>query len=252
MQNDLQVIHKSLSLYERLDIMEETKVLVLGDGLLGSEVQKQSGWEYLSHSQDKIDVVQDFQHVAAMIDDFDPDVIVNCIGYTDTYSKERDLHWKINYVFVVNLADFCDSRDIKLVHVSTDYIYANSEGGSAKKETDIPVHQDTWYAYTKLISDAYIQLGNDYLLVRCSFKPTPFPYEKAYGNVKGNFDYVDVIAKQIIDLINENQKGVWNIGTAFKSVYDLAKQTKPDVGNWHSPQLPTIELDLSKFDNRNK
>jgi len=229
---------------------EYPKVLVLGDGLLGKEMIKQSGWEYLSHNQDKFDVVTDFSHLCSLIDDVEPDVVVNCIGYTDTYSKERDLHWKVNYEFVVNLADFCDSRDIKLVHVSTDYIYAKCEGGSAKKESDVPVHQNTWYAYTKLISDAYVQLSNNYLLVRCSFKPQPFPYEKAFGNVRGNFDYVDVIAGQIIELVKEDRSGVWNIGTAFKSIYDLAIQTKPDIGQWHSPKLPTIEMDLSKFNNR--
>ena len=226
------------------------KVLVLGDGLLGSEIIKQSGWEYISHSQDKFDVTQDFHQVAALIDDNDPDVVVNCIGYTNTYSKERKLHWKVNYEFVVNLANFCDSRDMKLVHISTDYIYANSEGGSAKKETDVPVHQNTWYAYTKLISDAYVQLSEEYLLVRCSFKPKPFPYEKAFGNVKGNFDYVDVIANQIIELIKEDERGIWNVGTAFKSIYDLAVQTKPDIGMWHNDQLPTIEMDLTKFTTR--
>jgi len=93
-----------------------------------------------------------------IINDIEPDVVVNCIGYTDTYSIERQKHWDINYGFVANIADFCDTECIKLVHISTDYIYANSEGGSAKTEDDVPVHQATWYSYTKLISDAYIQL----------------------------------------------------------------------------------------------
>ena len=34
------------------------EVLVLGDGLLGSEIIKQTGWDYLSHSKDGIDVVE--------------------------------------------------------------------------------------------------------------------------------------------------------------------------------------------------
>ena len=230
---------------------EYPKVLVLGDGLLGKEMIKQSGWEYLSHRQDGFDVTQDFNHLAALIDDNDPDVVVNCIGYTDTYSKERDVHWKVNYEFVVNLANFCDSRDIKLVHISTDYIFANWREGQVK-ETDVPVSQNTWYAYTKLISDAYVQLSSNYLLIRCSFKPKPFPYDNAFTNIWGSFDYVDVIAAQIIELINEDRTGIWNIGTEYKSVYDLAKQTKPDVGESKSSKLPNIKLDLTKFNTRNK
>ena len=231
------------------DMKEYPKVLVLGDGLLGSEIIKQSGWDYLSMDKDGIDVVKDFQGMAVMIDDQDPDVVVNCIGWTDTYSKERKMHWDINYGFVANLVDFCDSRDIKIVHVSTDYIYANTQGGCA--ETDVPVHQQSWYAYTKLVSDAYMQLrADDYLILRCSFKPKPFPYERAFTNIKGNFDYVDVIAKQIIDLTKENRKGVWNIGTKFKSVFELASQTVEHISSCYSDKLPIIEMDLSKFNNR--
>jgi dTDP-4-dehydrorhamnose reductase len=227
------------------------KVLVLGDGLLGSEIIKQTGWEYLSAKKDEIDVLSEFTELCVMIDDIMPEVIVNCIGYTNTYDEEKQKHWDINYSFVANLCDFCDSRNIKLVHISTDYVYANSQGGLAKKEESIPVHQETWYSYCKLISDAYIQLrSNNYLMFRCSFKPKPFPYEKAFFNIKGNFDYVDVIAKQMIDLRNEERTGVWNIGTEYKSVVALAKQTRPDIGEWYNNQLPSIQMDLTKFNNR--
>lgn len=224
------------------------EILVLGDGLLGSHIISQTGWDYLSMDKDSIDVVEDFMDLAVKIDDYAPDVVVNCIGYTDTYGKDRRPHWDINYRFVVNLCDFCDNRGIKLVHMSTDYIYAQSRGGFG--EQDIPVHQETWYSYTKLLSDGYVQLFDDFLLIRGSLKPTPFPYEKAFVNVKGTFDYADTIAEQIIELIRENRTGVWNIGTPSKSMYELAKQTRPDVGEFYSSTLPSIELDLSKFQNR--
>lgn len=228
----------------------DKKILVLGDGLLGSEIIKQTNWEYLSHKKDGINMVKDFYtEFIEHINCINPDVIINCIGYTNTYDEERQRHWDVNYGFVADLVDFCDSREIKVVHISTDYVYVNSKGSNA--ENSIPVHQETWYSYTKLLSDAYVQLRmSDYLLFRCSFKPTPFPYDKAYENIKGNFDYVDVIAKQMIELINENQKGVWNIGTEYKSVYDLAKQTKPDIGCWYDNQLPIIQMDLDKFNKR--
>jgi len=228
------------------------KVLVLGDGLLGSEIIGQTGWEYLSWERDGFNVISDFYEMGIHIrENIDPDIIVNCIGYTNTYDTEGEKHWQLNYEYVVNLAEFCYNFGYRLVHISTDYIYANSEGGFAKKETDIPVHQNTWYAYTKLLSDAHVQLTvRDYLLIRCSFKPKPFPYEKAFVDVWGNFDYVDVIAKQIIDLINEDQTGVWNVGTEFKSVYDLAVKTKPEVEISNSDKLPTISMDLTKFNSR--
>lgn len=225
-------------------------VLVLGDGLLGSHIISQTGWDYLSMEKDDIDVVNEFNEMLPLIDEYEPDVILNCIGYTNTYDKERETHWEINYRFVVNLADFCDCRDIQLVHISSDYIYAQSQGGFA--ETDIPVHQETWYSYCKLLSDGYVQLMNDYLLIRCGLKPTPFPYEKAFTNVKGTFDYVDIIAEQIVTLIKEGRNGVWNIGTPSKTMFELAQQTRPDVKESVSAKLPSISLDLTKFQNRDR
>jgi dTDP-4-dehydrorhamnose reductase len=224
------------------------KNLILGDGLLGSELIKQTGWDYVSSSKDSFDA----SFFDGMIDMLSPaETIINCIGYTGTYDPERSVHWRINYEFVANLVDFCSANGKKLVHISTDYIYANSK--NKKSEEDIPVHQETWYSYCKLIADAYVQLrAKDYLMFRCSFKPKPFPYEKAYVNIMGNFDYVDVLAKQMIDLINENRTGVWNIGTEFKSVYELAIQTRPQVNFNYTNQLPIIEMDLNKFNNRNK
>lgn len=234
---------------------EYPKVLILGDGLLGSEIYKQTGWDYLSMDKDGFNVISDFYEMGKHIrEHFEPDVIVNCIGYTKTYGSDgvaKDLHWKLNYEYVVNLVEFCDTYGYKLVHVSTDYVYANSTMSPPKSETDVPVHQETWYAYCKLLSDGYVQLSDsNHLIIRCSFKPTPFPYESAYFNVHGNFDYVDVIAGQMIELIEEDRDGIWNIGTEYKSIMDLAKRTKPDVIGAASGVLPSIEMDLTKFNNR--
>ena len=134
-------------------------------------------------------------------------VIVNCIANTDTYSDDKESHWETNYVFVDNLIKFSNENKIKLVHISTDYIYTGSIENAT--EEDVPVHCNNWYGYTKLLSDGLVQLqSNDYLLIRCSHKPNPFPYEKAWNDLYGNFDYVDNITKKIVKLIKNNSIGV--------------------------------------------
>jgi dTDP-4-dehydrorhamnose reductase len=98
------------------------------------------------------------------------DVILNAIANTDTYSK-RDLHWDINYKFVHELILFCNKNDIKLVHISTDYLYSGSVSNAS--ESDVPVHCNNWYGYTKLLADGLVQLeSNNYLICRCTHKPT--------------------------------------------------------------------------------
>lgn len=211
--------------------MDKLKVLVLGDGLLGAEVVKQTGWDYVSRKKDGFDIkdVESFHYLFKGYN-----VILNCIANTDTYSKERDLHWDINYKFVHELILFCNKNDIKLVHISTDYLYSGSVSNAS--ENDVPVHCNNWYGYTKLLADGLVQLeSNNYLICRCTHKPTPFPYDAAWIDQVGNFDYIDIISSLMIDMINKDLSGVYNLGTESKSIYQLALKTKSDIKPIFSP-----------------
>ena len=155
---------------------------------------------------------------------------------------------EVNCVFVKNLIEFCNKRNIKLIHISTDYVYTNSVEDAS--ENDVPVHCDNWYGYTKLLGDGLVQLlSKDYLVIRCTHKPTPFPYEKAWINQTGNFDYVDVISDLIIKSINKNLNGVYNIGTEKKTIFDLGLKTKevtPTYAPDYVPKNTTMNLDKIK------
>ncbi|MEK0376940.1 MAG: hypothetical protein QQN51_07495, partial [Nitrosopumilus sp.] len=92
-----------------------------------------------------------------------------------------------------------------------------------------PVHLNTWYAYTKLLGDGYVQAkSKNYLLIRTHFRPRPFPWKKAWLDLLNNADYIDVIVDLIVKLINKNEYGVYNVGTEIKTLHELAKQTVSD------------------------
>jgi len=198
--------------------------IVLGQGLLGKEIVSQTGWEFISREKNNYNLITDkpfgiFKHLVNY------DTIINCIAFTETYSEDKNSNWILNCQLVDKLVDFCNFNQKKLVHISTDYIYTNSKPFAT--EEDVPVHLDTWYGYTKLVGDAIVQLRcKDFLVCRLSHKPKPFPYDKAWTDIKTNGDYVDKIAELVIHLINEKQTGVYNVGTELKSIYDLAIQTK--------------------------
>lgn len=204
------------------------KPLILGNGLLGSELIKQTGWDFLSRKSHNFNI-ENFEHYI----DNSYDVIVNCIANTDTYSDDKDSHWNVNVKFVDRLIEYCNDNNIKLVHISTDYVYTGSDINA--NENTVPIHCNTWYGYTKLVSDAIVQLrSNNYLLIRCTQKPTPFPYDSAWIDQIGNFDYVDVIAELIIKSIRKGLHGVYNLGTETKTMFELASRTS-DVGKSFSP-----------------
>ena len=55
----------------------------------------------------------------------------------------------------------------------------------------------------------------------------PFPYKKAFSNLKTNFIFQEEIAKILPLLINE--KGVINVGGKSRSVYSFVKKYNPKI-----------------------
>jgi dTDP-4-dehydrorhamnose reductase len=199
-------------------------ILILGDGLLGAEIAKQTGWDSISRKKNGFDI-----NDSQKFDFSNYHTVVNCIACTDTYSTNKELHWKTNYKAVYDLINYCNLNNLKLVHIGTDYLFANNTKKNSKEE-DVPVHAENWYAYTKLLGDGIVQLlSNDYLICRCTHKPYPFPYEHAFIDRIGNFDYTPNIAKLIIKLINKNAEGIYHVGTKSKSIYDLVKKDLPNI-----------------------
>lgn len=222
--------------------------LVLGDGLLGSEIISQTNWDFISRKKNSIDA-DNFQEWSNLLNDYD--TIINCIGYTKTYENNKKDNWNINVVFLEKLIEYCNLHNKKLIHISTDYLYAGSVSNAS--EEDLPITVQTWYGYTKLIGDALVQLkSNDYLVCRLSHKPNPFPYDSAWIDIKTNCDSVDVISDLVIKLINKNANGVYNVGTEIKSIYQLAEKNNIKIKPINKPEYvpDDISMNINKLNNK--
>lgn len=234
------------------------KIAVLGDGILGSEIIRQTGWDYFSRKKNDFDITNpssfnqliDWRNNNFGVPKYH--TVINCIANTDTYSNDKKTHWDVNYKGVADLVEFCNFRRIKLIHISTDYIYANSKPKAS--ENDVPVHIGTWYGYTKLLGDAHVQLqSSDYLIIRESHKPYPFPYKSAWVDQYTNGDYVNIIAGLIIELIHKDSKGIFNVGTPEKTWYDHTKEEFNTTPGYKINEAPTdITMDITKMKNELK
>ena len=222
------------------------KVIVLGKGKLGGEIVKQTGWDYLCRAEHEI-TIDNFDDWKNKMDEYD--VVVNCIANTDTYSNDKEKHWKANYELITFLAEYCDDNNKKLVHISTDYLYQNSVEDA--KEDDEPMFEHTWYMFTKLLADEYLkEHSKNYLICRLSHKPYPFPYDSAWGDVMTNADYTPIISELVIKLINGNAEGLYNVGTDKKTIYDLAIRSKNVKKILSPPHIPkNTTMDISKMKN---
>lgn len=216
--------------------------VILGNGLLGKEISSQTKWPIISRSQHNFDLrypknwtPQLIAQEHGVIFYSKYDTIINCMAHTDTYSKEKNLHWETNVQGVKNLINFCNKWNIKLVHISTDYAYAGNTTDNPT-ENDIPIPAENWYSYTKVLGDGIIELlSNNYLICRATHKPYPFPFKKAFVDRKGNFDYTPKIASLMIKLITNGAQGLYNVGTESKTILELAQQSDPNITPIHLP-----------------
>jgi len=200
--------------------------LILGDGLLGSEIASQTGWNVASRKLGNLDI-NNYSELCALISGYP--TIINCIANTDSYSANKQEHWDINYEFAAKLSDLCKLRGKKLVHISTEFVYANNT--YPPSEEDLPLPDHNWYAYTKLLADEYIKLTNDnFLICRELHKPRLLNYNNIW-NVRTSGDTVDKIATLIVKLVYKNATGVYNVGTGDKTLSEIF----PDIPSINPP-----------------
>ena len=160
------------------------------------------------------------------------DVIVHAAAFTDVGGAERQraLCWDVNVLGTRNAAAAAEQTGAKLVHISTDYVFWGDTGGYAEADTPGPVRN--YYALTKLVAEEAARAAPAHLIIRTSFRPRTWPYPEAFADVFTSQDYVDVIAPEVA-LAVARSHGIdletLHIGTARKSVLELARRRSPDV-----------------------
>ena len=157
-------------------------ILVTGaNGQLGSEIREiapnNQDYNFLFTDVDDLDITN-HKAVKEFIESNEINVIINCAAYTavDKAESEPEIADKINHLAVKNFAKLSKDNSIKLIHISTDYVF---DGNSDKPytETDKPNPQ-TVYGKTKLNGELAIQKINpaNSIIIR-----TSWVYSK-YGN----------------------------------------------------------------------
>lgn len=115
-------------------------VLVTGkDGQLGSELQalqSKSNLNFIFKSSKECDIT-DFGSIEKAVVKNDINAIINCAAYTAVDQAEDDTEkaMDINFVGTANLADISQKKNLKLIHISTDYVF-DGNGKTPYKPTD--------------------------------------------------------------------------------------------------------------------
>lgn len=112
------------------------RILVTGgNGQLGEAIRhaaEGSTYHYLFATVDELDICKQAD-VERYVTENNIDTIINCAAYTDVEGAEdnADMAYAINSTAVAELADVCKRLGIKLIHISTDYVF----GGDTQRKT---------------------------------------------------------------------------------------------------------------------
>jgi dTDP-4-dehydrorhamnose reductase len=152
------------------------RILVTGkNGQLGQSIHKivtnnEQNNEFVFAGRDELDFSQN-DNITKYFEENNFDVIVNCAAYTavDKAESEIELANQINHIAIEKIATIAQKNNIKLIHISTDYVF---DGGNSQPyiETDKsnPINV---YGRTKLAGEQSIQklMAADAVIVRTSW-----------------------------------------------------------------------------------
>ena len=143
-----------------------------GNGLLGRALTaklKKEGWQISAPSHQEMDITCQEQ-VEQVFREFRPEIVFHCAAYTqvDQAEKEQELCRKINAEGTRIIACCCGKQGVKLVYLSTDYVFPG-EGSDFQKAED-PTGPLNVYGESKLEGEQAVRdLAGKFFIVRTSW-----------------------------------------------------------------------------------
>lgn len=208
-----------------------------GNGALGTELRQHLPHaKFLGREELDITVPSD---IAAAIETHNPDGILHLAAYTAVpkAETERVPAFLVNAGGTHNLTEACRQHDLKMIYVSSDYVFDGEEGMYKTSALRNPIN---WYGFTKAEGERVVENYSHHLILRTSFKPKEFPYPRAFEDLWTSADFIDVIAPLLVEQLERT--GKVHIGTERKSIYDLVKRRKPEVEPMFRTEIRAVKL----------
>lgn len=207
-----------------------TILMTGGSGRLGAALRALMP-EIVAPPRGELDVT-DPQSLERALERHRPKIFLHAAAYTDVAraEQEREQCWAVNVGGTRNVVRALQGTGVFLVHISTDYVFWGDRGNYREDDPVGPVRN--YYALSKLVAEEVVRVLPRHLVIRTSFRPSPWPYPTAFTDLYTSQDYVEVIAPEIALALRGLEHipySTLHIATERKSAYELAVRTRPDV-----------------------
>ncbi|MFZ7133397.1 MAG: dTDP-4-dehydrorhamnose reductase [Eubacteriales bacterium] len=244
------------------------KFLVTGyHGQLGYDVIQQlnsSNYSCFGASREDFDITDEFE-TKQFIRNYKPDAVIHCAAYTsvDKAEVEKALCYRVNVLGTRHIAQICKDINIKLLYISTDYVF-NGMGEEPFKPADTP-HPINYYGLTKYKGELEVlKYCDKAFIIRVSwlfgingnnFVKTMLRLAKEKKVIHvvcdqiGSPSYTQDVAKLISDMISTDKYGVYHaVNQGYCSWYEFAREifdltnTPSSVNPIKAKEYPTIAI----------
>ena len=244
------------------------RVFVTGvKGQLGydvmNELEKQ-GLEGIGVDIDEMDIT-DADQVNKVIKEAAPDAVIHCAAYTavDAAEDNEEICRKVNAQGTENIAKVCEELDIKMMYISTDYVF-NGQGerpwepddkreplnvyGQTKYEGELAIEEHVKKFFTVRIAWVFGLNGKNFI-------KTMLQVGKNHSQVRvvndqiGTPTYTYDLARLLVDMMETEKYGYYHATNegGYISWYDFTKEIYRQAGLSTEVQpVTTAEYGLSK------
>lgn len=183
-----------------------SKILVTGkNGQLGKSIQKilvdnEQIHEFTFVNRNELDL-SDNNNIIKYFKNNVFDIIINCAAFTqvDKSETEPKLSNQVNHLAVMQLAKIAKKQQVRLIHISTDYVF-DGKSNKSYKEND-KTNPINIYGKTKLAGEKAIQkiLKTNAIIIRVSWLYSEYGknFVKTILSLANKKDQINVVNDQI-------------------------------------------------------
>ena len=238
-------------------MMNKKTLFTGGSGLLGKEFKKIL--PEIDYPSSKDFNIMNYEQMENYIKGTQYNILIHAAAFTSPPKIDQNplLAIDTNIIGTANVVKICMKHNIKLIYISTDYVF-NGEKGNYKE--DDPVYPVNKYAWSKLGGECAVRLYDNSLIIRTSFGPNVFPYEKAFIDQWTSRESVEKIANMIAALLDKDVTGVVHVGGPRKTVFEYAKSLSPQKNikpisihqmNFTIPKDTSLNVERFKYITKN-
>ncbi len=172
-----------------MNTTNKNTILVTGlNGLVGTnfKIHKKDKFEFFSidinDKQNPVDIT-DYESLYKFIKKNKAPVMLHLAAFTDVsrankeYGDKQGIVYKINVLGVKNIIKICKEFNIKLIHMSTAYVFDGKKKDSyIETDKKNPIE---WYGYTKAVAEDLITSSDiDWIILRIDQPFSDFEFPK--------------------------------------------------------------------------